>query len=99
MWPFTASSSSASQNSTARKLVAEGALLLDVRTPGEYAAGHVDGAVNIPVQELGARIREVGPTSRKVVVYCRSGARSASATGMLRVAGYDVTDVGGMSNY
>lgn len=97
MWPF--SSSTPSSNSSARALVAGGALLLDVRTPAEYASGHVDGAKNIPVQELGSRLSELGPTSRKIVVYCRSGARSAAAAGMMRSAGYDVTDVGGMSNY
>lgn len=98
MWPFSSSSAS-NQNAKARQMVANGALLLDVRTPGEYADGHVDGAVNIPVQELGSRMKELGPTKRPVVVYCRSGGRSATATGMMRAAGYEVLDVGPMSAY
>ena len=75
--------------------VAAGATLLDVRTPAEFAEGHVTGAVNIPVQELGARIDEV--PAGQVVVYCRSGGRSASAAAMLKSRGYDVLDVGPMS--
>lgn len=97
MWPF--SSSHASGNEKARQMVAQGALLLDVRTPAEFAGGHVQGAVNIPVQELGQRMRELGPTKRPVVVYCRSGGRSATATAMMRSAGYDVLDVGPMTAY
>lgn len=80
-----------------RKLVEQGALLLDVRTPGEFRDGHVPHATNIPVQELSARLREVGPTSRPVVVYCRSGGRSASASQILRQAGYQVRDIGPMT--
>jgi rhodanese-related sulfurtransferase len=87
------------QNDHARQLVADGALLLDVRTSAEYAGGHLEGAVNIPVQELGARVAEVGAKSRPVVVYCRSGGRSCSAAGLLTKAGYQVVDVGGMGAY
>jgi rhodanese-related sulfurtransferase len=80
-----------------RQLVAQGALLLDVRTAAEFSTGHLDHAVNIPVQELPARLGEVGPTKRLVVVYCRSGGRSAQATSVLKAAGYDVRDLGPMT--
>lgn len=76
----------------AHRWVEQGATLLDVRTPEEFAAGHLDGAVNIPVQELDRRLSEVPPG--KVVVYCRSGARSARAAVMLRSAGHEVLDLG-----
>ena len=62
----------------AHRLVSAGATLLDVRTRDEFAGGHVDGAVNIPVDELPARIGELA-TDRPVVAYCRSGRRSAHA--------------------
>lgn len=65
-------------SSSHRELVAHGALLLDVRTPAEFCEGHLAQAVNVPVQELPARICDVGPTSRPVVVYCRSGSSSIS---------------------
>ncbi|RMG95386.1 MAG: rhodanese-like domain-containing protein [Deltaproteobacteria bacterium] len=81
----------------ARRLVDEGALLVDVRTPAEFAAGHVEGAKNIPVQELPQRLRELGDPSRPVVLYCRSGARSASAARLLAQHGFTkVVDVGPM---
>jgi rhodanese-related sulfurtransferase len=83
----------------AKRLVAEGALLLDVRTPAEYAAGHVDGAVNIPVQVLGQRLGDVGAKDRPVVVYCQSGGRSARAAAELRQAGYTAHDLGGIGNW
>lgn len=74
----------------------ENATLLDVRTHEEFVSGHVRGANNIPVQELGRRIGEV-PKNHKVVVYCRSGGRSAQASAMLKAAGYEVLDIGPMS--
>ncbi len=72
---------------TAKALVGEGAKLVDVRMPDEFASGHVPGAVNIPLHELTSRLSEIGPTSTKVVVYCRSGSRSASALKSLQRAG------------
>jgi len=76
------------QGGDARKLVAAGARLLDVRSPEEYAGGHLPGAVNIPVQELDRRMAEVGPRDGEVVLYCRSGSRSARATELLRRHGF-----------
>jgi phage shock protein E len=73
---------------TARSLVAAGAKVVDVRTPEEFASGHVPGAVNIPYEEIGKRTSEIGPTSTAVVLYCRSGRRSAIAAESLQKAGY-----------
>ena len=82
----------------ARRLVAAGATLLDVRTPEEFAAGHLPGARNIPVDELGGRLDEVGPRDRPIVVYCASGVRAASAARTLAGAGFTrVHDLGPMS--
>ncbi|MDH5675038.1 MAG: rhodanese-like domain-containing protein [Myxococcales bacterium] len=72
----------------ARDLVANGALLLDVRTPGEYAGGHIDGAINIPLDQLASRLSELPDRERTIVLYCQSGRRSASATKLLTEAGY-----------
>ncbi|MFO0692097.1 MAG: rhodanese-like domain-containing protein [Polyangiales bacterium] len=80
----------------ARQKVSAGATLLDVRTPGEFAERHVDGALNVPVQELEERLGEV-PRDRPVVVYCLSGGRSAAASRMLAAAGYEAYDLGPMS--
>ena len=89
----------AGSGASARELVKQGALLLDVRTPGEYAEKHIPDAVNIPVQELESRMAEL-PRDRPIVVYCRSGHRSARAATMLKTAGYtSVYDLGAMSNW
>jgi phage shock protein E len=72
----------------AHALVGEGWVLLDVRTPEEFRQGHPAEARNIPVQELGRRLGEVGPPGTRVVVYCQSGGRSAMAAELLRRGGY-----------
>jgi rhodanese-related sulfurtransferase len=83
----------------ARKLVEKGAILIDVRTTEEYAQGHIDGAKNIPVQNLDTRMSEL-PKDKAIVVYCRSGARSSRAMRMLKEKGFtQVYDLGGMSNW
>lgn len=82
----------------ARALVAGGARLLDVRSPGEFASGHLPGAINVPLDALERRLGDVGPTDRTVVVYCASGARSAAAKRVLMSKGYaDVKNLGPMS--
>jgi phage shock protein E len=96
LWTRRGSVSSAE----ARGLVQRGATLVDVRTPNEYAEGHIAGAVNIPVQELAQRMNEVGSRDAAVVVYCRSGVRSRRAAEMLKEAGFlSVHDLGGMSRW
>lgn len=81
-----------------RTMIQQGATLVDVRSPGEYASGHVDGAINIPVDQIRARMSEI-PTGKPVVLYCRSGARSSSAASILRGAGRtDVFNAGSISN-
>lgn len=64
-------------------------LILDVRTPGEFAAGHVPGAVNIPHDQLAERLSEVERfRSAPVVVYCKSGRRAGMAASVLSDAGF-----------
>lgn len=85
----------------AKELVSAGALLLDVRTAAEFGAGHLPGAKNIPVSELGGRLGEVGTNkARAVVVYCASGTRSAMARTVLRRSGYEVVfNLGSMTRW
>ena len=69
-----------------------GALILDVRTTNEYAAGHVPSAVNVPHDQVTARLTELGDDlTRPVVVYCESGRRAGRAESVLLEAGF--TDV------
>jgi phage shock protein E len=73
---------------TARRLVADGVKVVDVRTPAEYAAGHVPGAVNIPYDEIGRRSAELGPAETPLVLYCHSGRRSGIAVRTLSEQGF-----------
>ena len=61
--------------------------VLDVRTPQEFAEGHVPGAVNVPHDQLASRLGEV-PKDKDVVLYCRSGRRSTLAGDVLAANGY-----------
>ena len=93
MFGFNKSSAPAFQNLTpaqfAEGLRQPGAVLVDVRRPEEFAAGHLPGAVNIEVTapDFGQRITKLDNT-KPTYVYCRSGARSATAAGQLSTAGF-----------
>jgi rhodanese-related sulfurtransferase len=93
----SASTISAAQ---ARSLVEAGATLVDVRTPAEYGGGHIDGALNIPIDQLAARIGELGDKSAPIVLYCRSGARSGRGMRLLQAEGFEqVLNLGAMSRW
>lgn len=72
------------------------AVLLDVREPDEWRAGHAPGAVHVPLDELTQNLDAL-PRDRRIVAVCRSGARSERATKALRAAGLQVDNLlGGM---
>ncbi len=74
-------------------------LLIDVRTPEEFAAGHIAGAINIPVESIAMRLDEI-PEDEKIVVYCRSGNRSGQAAAILKDADYpQIYDLGGIIDW
>lgn len=66
-------------------------VLVDLRSPDEFAAGHVPGAVNIPLDQVGARVGDFRALQKKgeIVLYCRSGRRTAQAVQTLESAGLD----------
>ena len=70
------------------------AVLLDVREPDEWQAGHVPGALHIPLADLPVRLDEV-PAVDGLVVICRSGARSARAVAWLNQNGHDAVNFDG----
>ncbi len=79
---------------TAKTMLDAGALLLDVREPQEWQAGHAPSAVHVPMGEITSRLDEV-PADGSVVVVCRSGARSARVTGFLLQQGRDAHNLAG----
>src|SRR5664279_3016307 len=68
--------------------------LLDVRELHEWTAGHIAGAVHIPLGDLPDRVGELDPQAR-TVVFCHVGGRSARATAWLQAQGHDATNVDG----
>jgi len=77
-----------------RRMVDDGALLLDVREADEWDAGHAPEALWIPMGELQARVAEL-PRDRRIVAICRSGNRSHVVAGALIGAGYDAVNLDG----
>jgi phage shock protein E len=76
-----------------------GALVVDVRTPAEFASGAYQGAINIPLDQVEKRLAEFGDHKRAIVVYCRSGNRSGQAKAILEKNGFvDVTNGGGLKD-
>lgn len=69
-------------------------IVVDVREPAEYAGGHIPGSRLMPLGTLGARLQDL-PRDREIVLVCRSGARSASATQMLLQSGFQAINMAG----
>ena len=70
------------------RLVKEGAVIIDVRTKGEYGYGHIRGSVNIPVDQLHKNLNKLKDKKRPIITCCESGMRSASAKGILTSNGF-----------
>ncbi|MEL1234168.1 MAG: rhodanese-like domain-containing protein, partial [Candidatus Neomarinimicrobiota bacterium] len=69
---------------------------LDVRTDGEYSDGHIPNSIHIPLQDIQSRISEIEKIKdKKIIVYCRSGARSSMASKTLLKEGFDVSNLTG----
>ena len=79
-------------------VIDEGAFLVDVRTSGEFADGHVKGSINIPLDKVASQISKF-KNKKNIIVFCRSGARSGQAKTILHQNG--ITDVinGGAWDY
>ena len=76
-------------------------IILDVRTPEEFAGGHIPDAINIPVESIGtAEIPELSQKDQLIMVYCRSGNRSKTASQKLAEQGYtNIVEFGGINTW
>ena len=84
---------------TIKEKISAGARIIDVRSPGEFRDGAYPGAVNIPLATLPARMMELEPKDKPIVLYCASGARSGQAARILKQAGFsDVVNAGGLAD-
>ncbi len=101
--PLSSSSSSSAKPALTAEVM-KSAVVVDVRSAGEHASGHLQNDHNIPVDEVEQRLAEFdaltkGDKTAAIVVYCASGRRSARSKGMLEKAGYtNVVDAGGFSS-
>ena len=81
------------------QLVKEGAIILDVRSRGEFESGHIRGSMNIPVDQLLNNLNKLKDKSKPIITCCASGMRSASAKNLLKSKGYsEVYNGGGWSS-
>ena len=78
-----------------KELVKQGAVILDVRTKGEFASGHIKGSINIPVNQLSGNLSQLKDKSKPIITCCASGMRSASAKSILKSSGYTNVHNGG----
>lgn len=84
----------------AHRLVKDGAKLIDVRSVAEFSSGHLPGAVNVPLGELGSQVKKLGPKDKPLVLYCASGTRSAMARSQLKSLGFtQVFNLGSMGRW
>jgi phage shock protein E len=77
------------------RLVSEGAVILDVRSHGEYVSGHIQGSINISVNKLSENLNKLKSKNQTIITCCASGMRSASAKGLLESKGYKTVINGG----
>ncbi|OCH20049.1 sulfurtransferase [Aliivibrio fischeri] len=93
---FSFNSWSSERSEQAWEQVEQGALLIDVRTPGEFDQGHLDGATNYPLNTVDKAFAKIDKDT-PIVVYCQSGARSGKAMSYLKQVGFkEVYNGGGL---
>ncbi|MBL7739651.1 MAG: rhodanese-like domain-containing protein [Chitinophagaceae bacterium] len=77
-----------------KDLVKKGAVIIDVRSPGEYKTGHIQGSKNYPLDNIRIKVNELKKAGKPVITVCRSGTRSGIAKGILKAAGIEVYNGG-----
>lgn len=81
-----------------KKMIEEGGTIIDVRTPAEFQSGHPKGAINIPLQNLENKIKDIKKMKQPIIVCCASGMRSASAKAILEQHGIEAHNAGPWHN-
>jgi phage shock protein E len=79
-----------------KEVLSKGATILDVRSTGEFAGGHIKGSVNIPLDQLEQRMGKL-PKGKAIIACCLSGARSGRAVDILKANGVEAYNGGGWS--
>ena len=76
-----------------KEVVSNGAMIVDVRTKGEYKGGHIEGSINIPLPELNKKVNKLDK-SKVIITCCASGVRSGSAKNILKSSGFEAYNGG-----
>ena len=98
--PATTTEFASAATQAVRDVRADEAVLLDVRTDEEFAAGHAPGAIHLPLARIEAGERPDIAKDQKVYVYCRTGRRAGEAIDVLRQDGFsDLTNIGGLADW
>ena len=84
-----------SKTDNIQEFVSKGALIIDVRSPSEFAGGHIKNSKNIPLQTIENKINEIVKANKPIKVCCQSGMRSAQAASILKRNGIEVINGGG----
>jgi rhodanese-related sulfurtransferase len=86
------------KNTHLKQLYENGAVIIDVRTPEEYASGHIEGSHNVPLQVIKQKVNKIKKLNKPVITCCRSGMRSAQAANILQNAGIECYNGGGWTS-
>lgn len=78
-----------------KDFVEKGAVIIDVRTVGEFSGGHIKGSKNIPLDSIFSKVNEIKKLNKPVIVCCQSGMRSAQAASILKKNSIEVLNGGG----
>lgn len=84
-----------SKSDSIQEFAAKGAVIIDVRTVGEFSSGHIKSSKNIPLDTIASKIEEIKKLNKPVIACCRSGMRSAQATSILKQNGIEAINGGG----
>ena len=82
------------KSESVQEFVEKGAVVLDVRTVGEFQGGHIKGSKNIPLDAIFSKVNEIKKWNKPVIVCCRSGMRSSQAASILKNSGIEVMNGG-----
>lgn len=83
------------KSESVKNFMEKGAIIIDVRTIGEFRDGHIKGSKNIPLDTIFSKVNEIKRLEKPVIVCCRSGMRSAQAASILKNSGIEVMNGGG----
>lgn len=77
-----------------KELISQGAVIIDVRSPGEYKAGHIQGSKNYPLDSIRSKVNDLKKANKPVITVCQSGARSGMAKNILKATGIEAYNGG-----